>query len=86
MKRQLVEWGQQKEAQFVVERELRERELEHDNTIKELETRAKIDHLKEAQLLEQASEDKMQTVGFSHTEKINEKQLAFDLKEHEKKQ
>ena len=86
MKRQLVEWGQQKEAQFVVERQLRERELEHDNTIKQLEVKAKADHLNEAQLLEQASEEKMQTVGFSHTEKINAKQLTFDLKEHEKKQ
>jgi hypothetical protein len=86
MKRQLVEWGQQKEAQFVVERQLRERELEHEITIKQLEVKAKAERFYEEQLVEQASEEKMQTVGFTHTEKINAKQLTFDLKEHESKQ
>ncbi len=86
LKRQLVEWGQQKEAQFVVERALRERELKHETAIKQLEVKADSDRLSEAQEVEYTAEQKRQKIGFTHTERINEKQLAFDLQEHEKKQ
>jgi len=86
LKRQLVEWGQQKEEQFVVERALRERELKHETAIKQLEVKADSDRLSEAQKVEHTSEQNRQKIGFTHTERINEKQLAFDLKEHEKSQ